>query len=91
MFGLNLIFFIFIAILILGGNYLGYTLVAAGICLASALVYLMLTAYWIPLQPASPIYEQTERKPHKWYQAPALWIAGIGTLVVWGWQSLGLE
>lgn len=91
MFGLNLILFIFIAILILAGNYLGHTLRAVGISLAVGFVYLLLKAFWIPLAPASPSYEKTNRKPYKWYQAPVLWIGGFATLLVWGWQSLGLE
>ena len=91
MFGLNLILSIFIAILVLGGNYLGYTLVAMGISLAVAFIYLLITAYWIPLTPASPSYEKNNRTPYKWYQAPVLWIGGFATILVWGWQSLGLE
>jgi len=91
MFGLNLIFFIFVAIAILAGNRLGYTVASIAVCLAAAMLYVVLVAYWIPLLPTSPSYEKTSRKQHKWYQAPVLWIAVFATLLVWWWQSLGLE
>ncbi len=91
MFGLNLILVIFLAITILAGNRLGYTVASIVICLIGAIVYMLLTAYWIPLLPTSPLYEKTDQKHYKWYQAPVLWIAGFATLLVWGWQSLGLE
>lgn len=96
MFGLNLIMLIFIAIIILAGHRLGYTVVALIICAVSIVAYLLLTAYWIPLIATSPAYAQTrnkqaQRESHKWYQTPVIWIALVVTAVVVWWNSLGLE
>lgn len=91
MFGLNLIFFIFVAIVILAGNRLGYAVASIIVCLAAAILYVALIAYWIPLLPTSPSYKKSTRKQYKWYQAPVIWIAAVAALLVWWWQSLGLE
>ena len=91
MFGLNLIFIIFFAIAILAGNRLDYTLASIFLCLAAAILYVVLIAYWIPLLPTSPTYKKNTQKEHKWYQAPVLWIAAFAALLIGWWQSLGLE
>ena len=91
MFGLNLIMMIFMAVIILAGNRLGYTVGALAVCAIGVVVYLLLTAYWIPLMPTSPTYTQVKRESHKWYQTPVIWIALVVTIVVLWWNSLGLE
>jgi len=91
MFGLNFILFIFIALSILAGNRLGYTTATLAIGVTGAILYLVATAFWIPLIPASPVYTHRDRKHYKWYQAPVLWIAVFVVLLVWAWQTLGLS
>ena len=91
MFGLNLIMLMFVAVTILAGNRLGYTAGALILCAAGVVVYLLLTAYWIPLIPTSPNYSQAKRESHKWYQTPVIWIALAVTVLVLWWNSLGLE